>query len=217
MSELKIGPGRPRALQFRLGKRRPCIALVATLGDRAKAEPLERVPNPESLARWCVEGGFLPALPKVSPQELVSARLLREAIYRSACAVRQFQKPQTEDIATINSWASRATLVSQLSADGRSADWKSERTLSPVLATVARDAIDLLTRTPPVRIKLCADPTCRGLFVDESRPGKRRWCAMNVCGNRAKSRTFAHRHRPGAVTVPQAGMRVAKANTDPIQ
>jgi len=199
MSQPNIGPGRPRALQFRFGKRRPCIALVATLGDRGKMAPLERVSDAESLARWCVEGGFLPVSPKISAQELISARLLREAIYRGACAVRQFHKPRTEDIATINSWASRATLVPRLGADGRSADWKSERSLSPVLATVARDAIDLLTRTPPVRIKLCADPTCRGLFVDESRPGKRRWCAMNICGNRAKSRSFARRHRAHSV------------------
>jgi predicted RNA-binding Zn ribbon-like protein len=195
MSKSKIGPGRPRGLQFRFEKRRPCIALVATLGDRGTAEPLERVSDPESLARWCVEGGFLPVLPKISAQELISARRLREAIYRGACAVRLFHKPQPEDIATINSWASRATLVPQLGADGRSADWKSERSLSPVLATIARDAIDLLTRTAPVRIRLCADPTCRALFVDESRPGKRRWCAMNVCGNRAKTRTFTRRHR----------------------
>jgi predicted RNA-binding Zn ribbon-like protein len=203
MEEPKIGPSRLRVMQFRFGNRRPCIPLAATFGDRGTMEPLERLPHPESLANWCVEGGFLPVLPKISAQELVSAHLLREAIYRGACAIREFEKPRTEDIATINNWASRTTLVPQLSAEGRSMDWTNERTLSPVLATIARDAIDLLTRIPPVRIKLCADPNCQGLFVDESRPGKRRWCAMNVCGNRAKSRTFARRHRsPSAATVP---------------
>ena len=202
MNEPKIEPSRPRAMQFRLGNRRPCIALVATLGDRGTAEPLERLPDSKSLARWCVDGGFLAVLPKISSQELVLVCLLREAIYRSACAVREFQKPRTEDIATINNWASRTTLVPQLSADGRSANWKKERTLSPVLAVIARDAIDLLTRTPPVRIKLCADSTCRTLFVDESRPGKRQWCAMNICGNRAKSRSFARRHRANGDRTP---------------
>jgi predicted RNA-binding Zn ribbon-like protein len=195
MSEPKIRPGRPRSMQFRLGSRRPCIALVATLGDRGTEQPVERVPDLENLVRWCAEARFLPASARISAPELASLRLLREAIYRAACAVRQSRKPSSEDVATINSWAARGTLVPELTPDGRSADWRSERTLSPVLATIARDAIDLLTRTPPVRIKLCADPTCRGLFVDESRPGKRRWCSMNFCGNRAKSRTFARRHR----------------------
>jgi predicted RNA-binding Zn ribbon-like protein len=195
MSRPVTGPGRPRSLEFRIGDRRPCIALVATLGDRGMPESLERIPDPETLTRWCVESGFLPGSPRISASELTSARQLREAIYRVAGAMRQSQKPSPEDIATINSWAARSTLVPELTSDGRSADWKSERTLSPVLATIARDAIDMLTRTPASRIKLCADPTCRGLFVDVSRPGKRRWCSMNFCGNRAKSRTFARRHR----------------------
>jgi predicted RNA-binding Zn ribbon-like protein len=195
MSQPAAALGRPRSMEFRLGDRRPCIALVATLGDRGMPDPLERIPDPETLARWCVEGRFLPVSPRISGPELASARLLRETIYRAACALRQSQKPLSEDVATINLWAARSTLVPELTSDGRSAEWKSERTLSPVLATIARDAIDLLTRTPAARIKLCADPTCRGLFVDVSRPGKRRWCSMNFCGNRAKSRTFAHRHR----------------------
>jgi predicted RNA-binding Zn ribbon-like protein len=182
-------------MQFRLGNRRPCIALVATLGDRGTANPLERIPDPDSLACWCVQARFLAGAPKISAPELASVRLLREAVYQAACAVRQSRKPAPEDVVTINAWAGRATLVPELTPEGRSADWRSEQTLSPVLATIARDAIDLLTKTHPARIKLCADSTCRGLFVDESRPGKRRWCSMEVCGNRAKSKTFARRHR----------------------
>ena len=92
-------------MEFRLGDRRPCIALVATLGDRGMPEPLERIPDPETLARWCVEGRFLPASPKISVPELASVRLLREAIYRAASAVRQSHKPLSEDVATINAWA----------------------------------------------------------------------------------------------------------------
>jgi len=195
VSQARTSPGRPRSIQFRLGDRRPCIALAATLGDRGREQPLERIPDPETLARWCLEGGFLAVSPKIAAPELASVRLLREAIYRAACAVRQLRKPLPEDVATINVWAARGTLVPELTPDGRSAGWKDERALSPVLATIARDAIDMLTRTPPIRIKLCADPTCRALFVDESRPGQRRWCSMNFCGNRSKSRTFARRHR----------------------
>jgi len=35
--------------------------------------------------------------------------------------------------------------------------WKGKRVISPLFAPTAGDAIDLLTRTPPSRIKLCAD------------------------------------------------------------
>ncbi|MFD0576716.1 CGNR zinc finger domain-containing protein [Dactylosporangium darangshiense] len=36
------------------------------------------------------------------------------------------------------------------------------------------------------RLRECADPACNALFLDASRPGSRRWCSMETCGNRAK-------------------------------
>ena len=36
------------------------------------------------------------------------------------------------------------------------------------------------------RVKIC--PNCHWLYFDESRNRSRRWCDMNVCGNRAKAR-----------------------------
>ncbi|NEE48667.1 CGNR zinc finger domain-containing protein, partial [Streptomyces sp. SID8455] len=42
-------------------------------------------------------------------------------------------------------------------------------------------------------IRTCGADDCRLLFVDTSRPGKRRWCSMERCGNRHKVR--AHRAR----------------------
>jgi predicted RNA-binding Zn ribbon-like protein len=41
------------------------------------------------------------------------------------------------------------------------------------------------------RLRICADDGCRFVFFDASRTGRRRWCDMATCGNRAK----AARHR----------------------
>ena len=57
------------------------------------------------------------------------------------------------------------------------------RTLEPFVATIAEDAMD--------RFRICANDGCRWVFLDESRAGRRRWCDMATCGNRAK----AARHR----------------------
>jgi predicted RNA-binding Zn ribbon-like protein len=43
----------------------------------------------------------------------------------------------------------------------------------------------------PERIRICDSDTCRWVFYDTSRTGRRRWCDMSTCGNRAK----AARHR----------------------
>ena len=38
------------------------------------------------------------------------------------------------------------------------------------------------------RLKMCKGRACGWLFVDESRNGRRIWCTMETCGNRAKAR-----------------------------
>jgi predicted RNA-binding Zn ribbon-like protein len=45
------------------------------------------------------------------------------------------------------------------------------------------------------RVKACRGDDCRWVFVDGSRNGSRRWCAMANCGNRAKVAAFRLRHR----------------------
>ncbi|RCW77650.1 putative RNA-binding Zn ribbon-like protein [Phyllobacterium bourgognense] len=58
-------------------------------------------------------------------------------------------------------------------------------------------AMRLLDPARLERIKIC--PNCHWLYFDESRNRSRRWCDMNVCGNRAKARRHYNRN------VKQAG------------
>ncbi|MFE7130281.1 CGNR zinc finger domain-containing protein [Streptomyces sp. NPDC057638] len=52
----------------------------------------------------------------------------------------------------------------------------------------------VLTGPHAHRVRVCAAHDCQLLFADTSRPGRRRWCSMERCGNREKVR--AHRARP---------------------
>ncbi|WP_082766177.1 CGNR zinc finger domain-containing protein [Paramesorhizobium deserti] len=45
------------------------------------------------------------------------------------------------------------------------------------------------------RIRVC--PNCHWLYIDNSRNRSRRWCDMNVCGNRAKAKRHYERKRAG--------------------
>ncbi len=63
--------------------------------------------------------------------------------------------------------------------------------LARVLWPVARSAFDLLTGGAAGRLRECAGRDCHWLFLDRSKNGSRRWCAMSNCGNLAKAR----RHR----------------------
>ncbi len=47
----------------------------------------------------------------------------------------------------------------------------------------------------PERFRDCASPTCSGAFIDTSRPGRRRYCMPDLCGNRAWVAAYRARHR----------------------
>ncbi|MBO0870833.1 MAG: CGNR zinc finger domain-containing protein, partial [Micromonosporaceae bacterium] len=65
-----------------------------------------------------------------------------------------------------------------------------DRLTLPLLA-VAWSAAQLLTTLPPSAVMACPGPGCGWLFHDPR--GRRRWCRMQWCGNRAKARRHAAR------------------------
>ena len=75
--------------------------------------------------------------------------------------------------------------------------WTAPDPVTATLSLVARDALALATSPAAGRVRECANPDCSALFVDDSRPGTRRWCAMNSCGNRAKKTLYRDRHAKG--------------------
>ena len=53
----------------------------------------------------------------------------------------------------------------------------------------------LCSRDDLDRLRTCSDAACGWFFLDVSRNRSRRWCDPGLCGNRARVRTFAARHR----------------------
>jgi predicted RNA-binding Zn ribbon-like protein len=60
-----------------------------------------------------------------------------------------------------------------------------------LLIPVVESAADALILGELARVRRCADPRCARVFHDATKNGRRRWCDMAACGNRAK----AARHR----------------------
>ena len=180
-------------LRFHWKSGRLCLDFVATVGERWRRS-FERLLAPEDLARWLVESGMLEVAPTVSPRQLAAARNLREAINRLA---RPGIVPQPGDRDHLNRWAARPALAPQLRPDG-GLEWVAERPVDAMLATIARDAVDLLSGPLAVRIRECGAPDCALLFVDTSRPGRRRWCSTEACGNRARTKAYRERRREPA-------------------
>ena len=149
--------------------------------------------------RWLDEAGVRPVPTVVRDRDVRAARALREAIFALAHD-RIAGRPLAEErLATLNATAERPAPAPALAGDGE-VRWSANAPASAALSLIARDAIDLLARPADGRLRECAASDCAFLFLDTSRPGQRRWCAMNRCGNRAHVRE--HRRRQRAQTAP---------------
>jgi predicted RNA-binding Zn ribbon-like protein len=62
------------------------------------------------------------------------------------------------------------------------------------LLTITQSIAELIIESSS-RIKRCAGPKCKLYFYDISRRQDRRWCSMQICGNRAKVAAHARRNR----------------------
>ncbi len=126
--------------------------------------------------------------PQVGSSDMAAIHRLRTAITtiaRTAAADAPSAWP-TRAVDTVNEAAASPPLRVALSPDGEK---RIERgNARSACASLALDAIDLFGSPLRDRIRVCAADDCGLLFVDASRPGRRRWCSMDWCGDRQKKR-----------------------------
>ena len=175
---------------------RLCIDFTQTGGETGKRAYWERFHHPSDLADWFVESPLQMENVSVSAEEFETALSLREAIWRTAEAIRQKETPLAQDIDLINRVASTPDLPPQLIPEDLEQTWYSPTRAAAALSTIARDAIDLFSSDLRFRIRVCENPNCGLMFVDASRPGKRRWCLMKRCGNIEKTSNYRKSRKP---------------------
>lgn len=171
-----------------------CLDLTHT-GGEGEAARWEILHEPANAARFL--GIIIDTEPPIVVEsDMPSIRHLRQALSDLARS-RAVGAPEPADVVgVINAAAAEAPLVPQLV--------DSSRRLVPgdarqALSTVARDAIELFSSTLAERIRICAADDCGLLYVDTSRPGSRRWCSMEWCGDRAKKRAAGRPVRHGNI------------------
>ncbi|MBF6301865.1 CGNR zinc finger domain-containing protein [Nocardia amamiensis] len=175
--------------RFRTG--RPALDLVHTGGDGALAV-WEIVHTAADLVRWLAVILDLDEL-DADESDLPAMRRLRTAVTNAAYRAAAGEPLFPNDIATINTVAALPPLIPELRVDGTGG--YADPTAAAALSTLARDAIDLFTGPLAARIRVCAAEDCGLLFVDASRPGRRRWCSMDRCGNLSKVRRYRDQDR----------------------
>ena len=126
-----------------------------------------------------------------------TAHELRDTVFHLCSAAAAGEKPSERDVAALNA-ALQSVPRQRLYCGGACCEWDwsvEEPDLRQILWPVIQSAADLVTSADISRIRECGAPDCNWLFLDRSRGGRRRWCDMSTCGNRAKARRYYDRHR----------------------
>jgi predicted RNA-binding Zn ribbon-like protein len=161
----------------------------------------------ETMVRWLEAAAVLDAergggirrraqqQPAGAAAALVDARRVRGALRSLAERGPLSERVRSEGLAEINRVLGRSagTRRVDLRADGTFI-----RSFVPVgdafaglVIPIVESAADALILGELPRVRRCADPRCQRVFFDNTKNGRRRWCDMATCGNRAK----AARHR----------------------
>jgi predicted RNA-binding Zn ribbon-like protein len=173
---------------------------VAFWGTPAQKEYLVSHPH---LSVWARENGLLTATTAVrlrraatrapTGAEAVLARAIR---FRRGLHAVLTDAARPADWAAVNEEVHRAGQAAVLKP-GTPATWQLPASigLDLPLLVVAWSAAELLT-TSTATVSVCPGDTgdnCGWLFSNPN--GRRRWCSMAICGNRAKARRHAQRVR----------------------
>lgn len=173
------------AMRRRFQTGRPCLDFTHTGGDGEFAK-WELLHEPSDAARFL---GLVigTTAPRVRRNDMAAVVALRSAVTNLArTRVAGFPAP-VGSIGQLNEVASKPPLIPFLTVGG--VRELIPGTASQSLSTLARDAVDLFASPLADRIRVCEADDCGLLFVDLSRPGRRRWCSMEWCGDRQKKRS----------------------------
>ena len=183
----------PQGGSFRFDAGAVCLDFDHTGGEGPNAV-FEALHEPVDLGEWLTQPPLAAVVTvPVTARELAAAKALRQAIWDAAHARAAPRPVPAGAVAIINRAAAAAPLVPELAAAGTTAGWATPVRATQALSTLAREMIDLLSGPLSGRIRECASDDCPLVFVDTSRPGARRWCAMERCGNRHKLRALRAR------------------------
>lgn len=148
---------------------------------------------------WLVENGLL-AHRMSAPEGLAGeAGELCQAVAACLRAAAADRTPPARAVTRIDDWLVLAGNRPQLElgTDGQPVLGERPAADSPrrALGMLALDAATLVGRQAS-RERLRSCEGCAAVFLDRSPSGRRRWCSMRTCGNRAKARR--HRARAAA-------------------
>jgi predicted RNA-binding Zn ribbon-like protein len=177
--------------------------------ENERAGTVEHLTSAADALRWLREHDLLhrqmfddlsakvEADPAFADQAMRRLRRIRSGLRELVDAKVEHRPPDPAALRDVNR-ALRTQYVYELvpASDGISLDHRHEGdpvdgALARLSETIARE----LTQGEAERLRICANDECRWVFYDSSAAGRRKWCDMATCGNRAKVARHRARQR----------------------
>ena len=170
-------------------------------------EPMELLSDFSALLRWFQAAGLLNSREMVSLQRqsgesatarrtLDAMRQLREKLRKEILAWEGGADVHRATLDELNQLMAAYPMRSKLKAVGNVASmelWFEPRQPEDLFAPLAHSAATLFAEADRNRVRKCGQ--CVLHFYDTSKKGTRRWCSMQLCGNRLKVAAYAARQR----------------------
>lgn len=147
--------------------------------------PSDELKSPSDLTRWCIERHIVDAHVRASAVEIQAAKQLRAALRD---AIASSSAGEGVDGAGFESATHRFRHFVGVDAAGSLTLRSAGAGVQAALETIAAEVFMASTTGDWGRLKMCGAPDCRWIFYDGTRPGTKRWCETDVCGNRMKLR-----------------------------
>ena len=173
-------------------------------------EPLELLSDFSALLRWFQAAGLLSSSEIVNLQRrsgesatarrtLDAMRQLREKLRKEILAWEGGAEVHRATLDELNQLMAAYPMLSRLKAVGNVSSmelWFEPRQPEDLFAPLAHSAATLFAEADRSRVRKCGQ--CVLHFYDTSKKGTRRWCSMQLCGNRLKVAAYAARQRLNA-------------------
>ena len=171
------------------------LTLVRDLVNTADLEKQEDLGSPADLRAFLRERDLIGTQDTVGDRDLATFVEVREALRR---LLRSHAGDAVDEdaVRTLDRAAASVDLRARVDDDGVLRLEPAETGCAGALGCLLADVLTATHLGSWPRLKVCAKETCQWAYYDRSKNRSGRWCSMEVCGNRVKTRTYRERHAP---------------------
>jgi predicted RNA-binding Zn ribbon-like protein len=191
---------------------RPILDLLNTKPVLADG-PTELLPDVRALERWLIASGTVSSVKdkaavrgwrNSAEAEAFLKQLIafRERLRDAVLQIESEMLPSDAFLSEVNSLLLQYPRHTSLSKRDGKLTWEmfvEFRKPADLWAPIVDATADLLVEAGSSRIRKCE--SCVVHFFDTSKKGSRRWCSMNICGNKLKVASYQRRKRASGTSV----------------